>query len=166
MITAKLKQILTDSGCTLVKYEQAELVNLHLDESNQFDVIGVITQPNTITLEVKANAIHEHFSPWTVEILRQVRLEDQADNNETVLQQLLNICKQIIVRIIATQEFKKQNTYTVSKILERRYDANVTGWAIPLNLYYLLNENRNPCLPGGTGSSITADTTHITADYS
>jgi hypothetical protein len=146
MITAKLKQILTDSGCTLVIYEQAQLANLHLDVSNQMDIIGIIHQSNQVTLEVRANAIHEHYSPLTIEILKQVRLEDQADNNEVTLQTLLNICKEIIVRLVHTAEFKTQAPYTVNKVLENRYDANVTGWSLPLNLYYLLNENRDPCL--------------------
>ena len=146
MITAKLKTILTASGCTLVLYEQDKLANLYTDQSNQLDVIGLIIQPNELTLEVKANAIHEHYNPLTIEILQQVRLEDQADNNEIKLQALLDICKEIIVRIIASGEFKSQAPYTVSKITENKYDANVIGWSLSLNLYYLLNENRNPCL--------------------
>ena len=40
MITDKLKTILQDSGCTLVVYEQRELVNLYTDESHQSDIIG------------------------------------------------------------------------------------------------------------------------------
>jgi hypothetical protein len=146
MITAKLKQILIDSGCSLVLYEQDKLANLYTDQSDQFDIIGLILQPNELTLEVKANAIHEHYNPLTIEVLQQVRLEDQADNNEVKLQALLDICKQIIVRIIATAEFKSQAPYTVIKIPENKYDANVIGWAMSLNMYYLLNENRNPCL--------------------
>jgi hypothetical protein len=146
MITAKLKQILIDSGCTLVFYEQDKLANLYVDQSDQFDVVGLIVQPNDLILEVKANAIHEHYNPLTIEIMKQVKLEDQADNNEVVLQALLDICKQIIVRIIDTGEYKTQAPYTVSKIPENKYDANVIGWSISLNLYYLLNENRNPCL--------------------
>lgn len=146
MITAKLKTILADSGCTLVLYEQDKLANLYTDRSDQFDVIGLIIQPNEITLEVRANAIHEHFNPIIIEVSQQVRLEDTADNNEVKLQALLNICKEIIVRIIATAEFKSQAPYTVVKIPESKYDANVIGWSIPLNLYWLKNETRDPCL--------------------
>lgn len=146
MITAKLKQILIDSGCTVVIYEQDKLANLHTDVSNQLDTIGIIIQPNEISLEVKANAIHEHYNPLTIEVMRQVRLEDQADNNEVALQALLDICKQIIVRLIARAEFKTITPVTCVKIPENKYDINPIGWSMPLNLYYLLNENKIPCL--------------------
>jgi hypothetical protein len=146
MITDKIKQILTDSGCTMVFYEQAQLANLYKDQTNQVSVNGLIIQPDQITLEVKANAIHEHYNPLTIEVTQQARLEDQADNNEVRLQALLDICKQIIVRLIATEEFKTQTPYTVLRVLENKYDANVIGWALLLDLYYLLNENKDPCL--------------------
>jgi hypothetical protein len=146
MITAKLKQILIDSGCTLILYEQAQLANLKTDRSDQFDVIGLIIQPNEVILEVRANAILEHYNPLFIEVLQQVRLEDEADNNETKLQALLDICKEIIVRLIATAEFKTQVPYVVGKIPENKYDANVIGWTMPMNLYYLKNENRDLCL--------------------
>jgi hypothetical protein len=146
MITAKLKTILTSSGCTLVIYEQDKLANLYTDQSNQIDIVGVIMQVNDLTLEVKANAILEHYNPLTIDVIRQVRLEDAADNNEVRLQELLDICKEIIVRLIADAEFKTLLPVTVLKVLETKYDANVIGWSMPLNLTYLKNENRNPCL--------------------
>ena len=146
MITAKLKTILTASGCTLVLYEQDRLANLYTDQSDQNDIIGLITQLNSMTLEVRANAIHEHYAPLYIEVSQQVKLEDAADNNEVKLQALLNICKQIIVRIIADAEFKSLKPVPVEKILETKYDANVIGWVMTLDLYYLLNENREPCL--------------------
>lgn len=147
MITATLKQVLIDSGCTLVLYEQQQLINLYTDRSDMLDVIGHIMRPVSVDLEVKANAIHEHYNPLTIEILQQVRLEDKAEHNETQLQDLLNICKEVIVRIIALAEFKTLLPVTAFRILESKYDANVIGWAINLNLYYLLNETRDPCIP-------------------
>lgn len=146
MITAALKQILTDSGCTLVIYDQDKLANLFTDQSNQTDIIGVIFQPNTIDLEVKANAIHEHYNPLVIDIAMQVRLEDKAETNEARLQQTLDICKEVIIRLINTQGYKTITPVTVSKIFETKYDANVIGWTMPLNLYRLLNEKRDPCL--------------------
>jgi len=146
MITAKLKTILTASGCTLVIYEQERLANLYTDQSDQFDITGVIHQLNTMTLEVRANAIPEHYNPLYIEVLQQVKLEDAADNNEVALQALLQICKQIIVRLIAEAEFKTITPVRIDKILETKYDANVIGWVMTLDLYYLLNENRVPCL--------------------
>lgn len=146
MITPILKQIMTDSGCTLVIYEAERLANLYTDQSNQVDIVGLIIQPASIILEVKANAIHEHYNPLTLKVMQQVNLEDSADNNEAKLQQLLNICKEIIIRIIGEALFKTQAPYTATRILETEFDANVIGWSLPLNLYYLLNENRDPCL--------------------
>lgn len=146
MITDKIKQILIDSGCTLVIYEQQQLANLYTDRSNQVDIVGVIMRPTEVILEVKANAIHEHYNPLTIEILQQVRLEEEADLNEAQLQDLLNIAKQVIVRLIAAAEYKTVVPVVASRIFENKYDANVIGWSIPLNLYYLLNETRNPCL--------------------
>ena len=146
MITAKLKQILTDSGCNLVIYEQARLANLYTDQSDQFDIVGLIMQPDEVVLEVRANAIQEHYNPLIIEVMQQVRMEDEADSNETKLQDLLDICKEIIVRLIAEATFKTLTPVRVTKITERRYDANVIGWMIPLDLTYLLNETRKPCL--------------------
>jgi hypothetical protein len=146
MITAKLKQILTDSSCTLVLYEQAQLANLKTDRSDQFDTIGLILQLDRIKLEVKANAILEHYSELTIEVLQQVRLEDHADLNEVRFQTTLDVCKEIIIRLIADAEFKTILPVNLTKILENKYDANVIGWSMSLDLTYLKNENRNPCL--------------------
>ena len=93
MITATLKTILTASGCTLVLYEQAQLANLYTDQSDQNDIIGLVTQLDSLVLEVKANAIAEHYNPLYIEISQQVKLEDAADNNEVKLQALMDICK-------------------------------------------------------------------------
>ena len=146
MITTKLKQILTDSGCTLVIYESDQLANLQTDVSNQFDVVGIIFQQNTVQLEVRANAIHEHYNPLIIEVLHQVRLEDTADNNEIFYEELLRICKVIVIRLINDATFKTIRPFTASKVLETKYDANFIGWSMSLDLYYLKNETRNPCL--------------------
>jgi hypothetical protein len=146
MITTKLKQVLADSGCTLVLYDQQQIVNLFTDRSDQFDTVGIIIQPDVITLEVRANAIAEHYNPLIIEVVKQVRLEDKAELNETKLQACLDTCKEIIVRLIALAEFKTITPVNAVRILENKYDANVIGWSINLNLYYLLNETRKPCL--------------------
>lgn len=146
MITTKLKQVLADSGCTLVLYDQQQIVNLFTDRSDQFDTVGIIIQPDVITLEVRANAIAEHYNPLIIEVVKQVRLEDKAELNETKLQECLDTCKEIIVRLIALAEFKTIIPVNAVRILESKYDANVIGWSINLNLYYLLNETRKPCL--------------------
>ena len=145
MIASTLKDVLTDSGCTYVLYESDKLANLVADEGTQDDIIGLIVQPNSVNLVVRANAILEQYPPYYIEVMKQVRLEDAADNNEIVLQELLDICKQIIVRLIDLQLFRTIMSLRVDKILENKYDANVIGWSMPLDLTYLLNENREPC---------------------
>ena len=145
MITTLLKQILTDSGCTLVLYESKELANLLTDQSNQIDKIGLVLQLDTVMLETAANALPEHYPNLTIEVLKQVRLEDLAENNEVTFQECLDTCKEIIVRLIASQQVKHFPSPTLVKILETKYDANCIGWAMPLDLYYLKNEGKDPC---------------------
>jgi hypothetical protein len=146
MISEILKPILTASGCSLVIYEQDTLVNLYTDQSDQFDTVGIIIEPNTVTMEVVANAIHDHFNPLTIEILMQVRLEDKAEQNDAKLKETYAVLKRVINRIINTALFKTQKPYIAYKIRERKYDANVIGWGIGLNLFYLNNATRDPCL--------------------
>jgi len=147
VITAALKTIMTASGCTLVLYESKELANVLTDQSDQNDLIGLILQTDTVILETKANALPEHYPNLTIEILQQVRLEDFADTNETKYQQCLDTCKEIIIRLINSAEFKHFTSPTLVKVLETKYDANVIGWSMPLDLYYLFNEGKDPCLP-------------------
>ena len=100
MISEILKPILTASGCSLVIYEQDTLVNLYTDQSDQFDTVGIIIEPNTVTMEVVANAIHDHFNPLTIEILMQANLEDKAERNDAKLKETYAILKRVINRII------------------------------------------------------------------
>lgn len=143
MLTTKLKSILTTAGCTRVFYESKELANIVADGSLKEDIVGMILQPTSVKLEVKANSIAEHYPPVTVEILQQVRMEDSAEHNEPVFEALLEICKEVIKGLIASQDYKKITSIEVTKILESRYDQNFLGWSIPLDLFYL--ENKNDC---------------------
>ena len=146
MISEILKPILTASGCSLVIYEQDTLVNLYTDQSDQFDTVGVIIEPNAITMEVVANAIHDHYNPLTIEILKQVNLEDKAEINDAKLKETYAVLKRVINRVINTGLFKTQKSYVAYKIRERKYDANVIGWGIGLDLFYLNNAPIDPCL--------------------
>ena len=146
MITTVLKQILVDSGCSLVLYESSQLANLLTDQSNQTDKIGLLLQLDTVTLETKANALPEHYPNLIIEVLKQVRLEDLAENNEVTFQECLDTCKEIIIRLIDSDNVKHFPSPTLTKVLETKYDANVIGWSMPLDLYYLHNETKDPCL--------------------
>jgi hypothetical protein len=146
MITSQLTTILTSAGCDQVFYESDKLANLVLDQTNQYDVFGLIVQPNEITLEVKANAIIEHYPPITLEILMQSRLEDSAVNNETKFANLVLVCKKIIRYLIDSGEYRQIKSLTISKVWENKYDANLVGWSMPLDLILVLNETADPCL--------------------
>ena len=146
MITAQLKTILAASGCTLVLYTGQATENVETDESNQADIVGIISQLDEVTLEQRANAIHEHYNPLVIQVCQQVELEDSADDNEIRLQALMDICKEIIVRLVAEADFKTITPITMIKVLENQHDANFIGWRMPIELYRLKNENREPCI--------------------
>jgi hypothetical protein len=139
MITTQLKSILTASGCTLVLYESDKLANLVTDQSDQNDIIGLLLQSNEIRLDVTGNGITERY-PIIIEVLHQVRLEDMADNNEPYLESLLIVCKEIVKRLVASGLFKKIASVTMTKVNENRYDANVIGWSMPIELIPIQNE--------------------------
>jgi hypothetical protein len=145
MITQKLKTILKLSGCTLVLYESDKIANVLTDRSDQNDIVGLIIQPNDLTLEIKANAILEHYNPVLIEVFSQVRLEDLAENNEQKLEDLLAVVKKIVLYLIKEGIFKKLNTFQITKIQETKYDANVIGWSMPFDLTYLENASKDPC---------------------
>jgi hypothetical protein len=140
------------AGCTHILYEADKLANITMDESLQAEIIGLILEPNELTLEVKANAILEHYPPIYVEILQQVRLETQGMNSSVILETLLLVCKKVIYKLIEFSQtdpdgmFNKITPMTITKITENKYDANVIGWSMPLNVTYLLNETKPGCV--------------------
>lgn len=143
MITDKLKTALTTAGCNQVLYESDKLSGIITDQATQNSIVGLIIQPNTVRLEVKGNGIHEHYPPIQVEIMKQVLPEDTAEHNEATLIELLGICKAFIQALITSGDFKKIQSIEAVKIQETRYDANVIGWMLPIDLYYL--ENKTNC---------------------
>jgi hypothetical protein len=146
MITHKLKDILKSAGCTCIIYESDKLMNLLTDQSDQNDIIGLVIQPNNGIFETQANGIAEHYTLFTIEILKQVKLEDSAENNEDTFHDLYNVCKKVILYMIASEHFKKIIPVPWTKIIETKYDANVIGYAMEFNLYYLHNEGKEPCI--------------------
>jgi hypothetical protein len=143
MITSILKTALSTAGCSLILYESDKLAGVITDQSKQNDVIGLILQPNSMTFEIKANGVYHHYPPIIVEVMKQVKPEDTAENNESTFTALVDICDKFINALIKTQKFKKITSINASKIQENRYDANVIGWALPLDLFH--NESNNHC---------------------
>ena len=146
MITTQLETILTSAGCTLVLYESDKLANLKTDQSLQHDIIGLIIQPNSFVKEVKANSIFEHYPNMTIEILHQARLEDSADNNEAIFIALDKVCDKIILYLIDAGVYKKITPVNMTKVLETKYDANCIGWSMSIDLTFLENKLKDPCL--------------------
>jgi len=138
-----IEALLTNAGCTLVFYETDNLSNIRTDESNATDIVGVVVQPNEIALQIKANSIIEH-PILTVEILQQVTPENLLYNQESVLQNLVIVCKTFINKAIASGIFQKITNVTITKIKESKYDANLIGWSIPIN--WVLIENEVHCV--------------------
>jgi hypothetical protein len=134
-----LKTLLTTAGCTLILYESDKLANIITDQSTQNDIIGLILQPNSMTFEVKGNGVHHHYPPIVVEIMKQVKLEDSAENNEATLKAIELICDKFIYGLTKAGVYKKITSVSASKIQETRYDANLLGWALPLDLYLIEN---------------------------
>lgn len=143
MITTALKTALTSAGCNQVLYESDKLAGIITDQSTQNSIVGLIIQPNTVKLEVKGNGVHEHYPPIQIEIMKQVKPEDTAEHNEATFADLLEICKAFIQTLITSGDFKKITSIEAVKIQENRYDANVIGWILPIDLYCL--ENKNNC---------------------
>lgn len=137
-----LETLLINAGCTLVFYETDNLSNIRTDESAPADIIGLVVQPNEMVLQVKANCITER-PILTVEILQQIRPEDQTINNELILEILLEVVKAFIYKAIDAAIFHKITDVTISKVLESKYDANLVGWSIPIN--WILIENDTHC---------------------
>lgn len=142
MIRTQLQTALTAAGCTLVLYESTQLANITLDPSKPADIIGMVLEPETLVLLTGGNSIAEQYPPTVVEILKQVRPEDTAVNNEQTLQELLTTAKAFIYQLVRGGGFAKIPNVPASKILESRYDANVIGWALQLTLKPLTNENK------------------------
>jgi hypothetical protein len=136
---SNLKSILQTAGCTLILYESDKLANIVTDQSTQNDIIGLILQPNSMTFEVKGNGVHHHYPPVVVEIMKQVHLEDSAENNEATLKAIELICDKFIYGLTKAGVYKKITSISASKIQENRYDANLLGWALPLDLYLIEN---------------------------
>ena len=143
MIRTQLQTALTAAGCTLVLYEAAQLANVIADQGKPADIVGLALEPDSITLAVKGNGIQEVYPPTIVEIFKQVRTEDTALNNEAVLTELLTACKAFIHSIIRSGAFQKLDATPCTKITEGKYDANVIGWSMALNLRPV--NNRQSC---------------------
>jgi hypothetical protein len=133
MITTQLKAILTSAGCEHVLYESDKMSNVIMDIPLKDKIIGLIIQSNEVLFEVKANAVTPRY-PITVEILQQVTLEDTAENNEAKLTALFLIARTVLNELIISGLFHKILNTSIVKVTETRYDANVIGWAMTLDL--------------------------------
>lgn len=142
MITNDLKTLLSAAGCTLVLYESDKLAGIITDQANQNHILGLIIQPNEVELIPAGTGIRRHYPPITVEIMKQVRPEDTAENNEATLEALFGIVEKFYLSLM-NGTFKKLGRVTVVKIQETKYDANMIGWMIPLDLTH--NENKTSC---------------------
>ena len=142
MIKDLLTTALTTAGCTKILYESDKLAGITSDQIEQTDIIGYIIEPNTLTFDVKSNGVQRIYSPHYVEIIAQVKPEDTAVNNEVLLGSLALIAEKFIYQLVISGNFKKITSVQAEKVQESKYDANVIGWSLPLQLNYLeMKEN-------------------------
>jgi len=134
MINGNLKTNLLTAGCTIATYQTPQGANIAADQINPADIVGVVIEPTTVTLAVQGNGIHEQWPPITVEIFKQVAVEAPADDNETILNEILTIAKVFINNLVRSQYYLKIANVPCTKITEQRYDANVMGWSLSLTL--------------------------------
>lgn len=123
----------------MVLYESQQLANVVTDRAQAGDTVGLVLEPTTLTLVTKGNGVTEVYPPITVEILKQVKPEDTAVNNEATLQELLTIAKVFIYNLVKGGAYGKIPNVPATKVNERRYDANVMGWSLALTLKPLNN---------------------------
>ena len=142
MITTILKAAATAAGCNQVVYESDKLANLITDQSLQGNIFCLILQANSIRLNPVSNGIRERYPSIQVEIMQQVELENTAENNEIVLESLKEMCKEFVWQIIESGSFQKIGEVPCEKIQENKYDANVLGWSMTLDLTYIQNSNQ------------------------
>lgn len=139
MITTILKIIATAAGCNQVFYESDKLAGVITDQSLQGNVFCLILQANNLRLNPAGNGIREHYPAIQVEIMQQVELENTAENNETVLENLKEICKEFVWQLIESGYFQKIGEVPCEKIQENKYDANMLGWSMTFDLNYIQN---------------------------
>ena len=142
MIKDLLTTALTTAGCSKILYESDKLAGITSDQIEPSDIVGYIIEPNTLTFDVKSNGVQRTYSPHYVEIVAQVKPEDTAVNNEVLLESLAMIAEKFIYQLVISGNFKKITSVQAEKVQESKYDANVIGWSLPLQLNYLeMKEN-------------------------
>lgn len=142
MITTILKTAATAAGCDQVVYESDKLANLITDQSLQGNIFCLILQTNSLRLSAVSNGIREHYPSIQVEIMQQVELENMAENNEAVFENLKEICKTFVWQIVESGSFQKIGEVPCEKIPENKYDANMLGWSMTFDLTYIQNTNQ------------------------
>jgi hypothetical protein len=139
MIIDTLKTYLTTAGCSQVFYENEQLANVITDQIAQGNTVGLIIEPSTVTLEVKGNGVTPRYPPITVEILHQVKPEDTGEHNRATLEALLAVAGTFVHLLVRSGLFAKITDIPALKVNENRYDANVIGWSMALNLKEVTN---------------------------
>jgi hypothetical protein len=97
-------------------------------------------EANTMTLKTGGNGINKVFPLTYVEILKQVKPEDTAENNKATLDALADVASAFVLALIRSGLYQKIPDVIATKVTERRYDANVLGWSLPINLQPITNK--------------------------
>lgn len=130
----KIEAILLTAGCDTVFYESNQLANVTADQFEQGNIVGYVIEPTQGTILIAGGGATIQFNPWVVEIIEQVRPEDNAENNDTILAALLNVARKFIVLLAHDSSLGKISNTPFIKVQENRYDANMIGWSMNLSL--------------------------------
>ena len=142
MITSILKTVALAAGCNQVFYESKQLSNIITGQALQGNVFCLIIQPNSVTIKTAGNGVRVVYPNYNIEIMQQVNLEDTAENNEVVFDNLMEICKAFIYELIKTGSFQKITDVSLVKIEESRYDFNPIGWSMSISLNPIINSDQ------------------------
>lgn len=130
----KIEAILLTAGCDTVFYESNQLANVTADQFEQGNIVGYVIEPTQGTIVISGGGATIQFNPWVVEIIEQVRPEDLAENNDTILAALLSVARKFVVLLAHDSSLGKITNTPFIKVQENRYDANMIGWSMNLSL--------------------------------
>lgn len=130
----KIEAILLSAGCDTVFYESNQLANVTADQFEQGNIVGYVIEPTQGTIVISGGGATIQFNPWVVEIIEQVRPEDLAENNDTILAALLSVARKFVVLLAHDSSLGKITNTPFIKVQENRYDANMIGWSMNLSL--------------------------------
>jgi hypothetical protein len=128
-----LTTIAKAAGADVVIYDREPLQNVLLDEAKITDTICLITEIRGVTITTSDNGLDDSFQVQ-VAFVKQVNLENFAENNDALMNALLLICKAFITGLVKANRYQRNISVNCLKYEERESDFNAIGWKMNLTL--------------------------------